>query len=151
MQFFMSSYMLRELAPFYVNNKKRLIKTPKYYIRDSGLLHHTLHIKEISELLGHPAIGASWEGFVIEQVINLGLDVVPYFYRTRAGAECDLVLVRGNTPLVCIEAKVNEAPSITKSLINSIHDLGTKENFMVTPSLKNPYQLKENVTVCGLS
>lgn len=150
MQFFISSYMLRKLPPFFINNKKRLIKAPKYYIRDSGLLHHTLHIKTISELLGHPSIGASWEGFVIEQVASLGLDLVPYFYRTRAGSECDLVLVRGNTPLICIEAKVNEAPSITKGLINSINDLSTKDNFIVTPSLENPYQTKGNITVCGL-
>ncbi|MEM7361647.1 MAG: DUF4143 domain-containing protein [Bacteroidota bacterium] len=142
--------MLRELPPFYVNNKKRLIKTLKYYIRDSGLPHHTLHIKEISELLSHPSIGASREGFVIEQVVKLGLDVFPYFYRARAGAECDLVLVKGNTPLVYIEAKVNEAPGVTKSLLNTIGDLATKENFMVTPSLEHPYQLKENVTVCDL-
>lgn len=150
MQFFTSSYLLRELLPFYTNNKKRLIKTPKYYIRDSGLFHHTLHIDTLNDLWEHHCIGASWEGFIIEQIASLGLDLVPYFYRTRAGTECDLVLVRGNTPLVTIEAKISEAPSMTKSIMNSIHDLGTKENYIVVPSCKNPYPLKEKSVVCGL-
>jgi len=111
---------------------------------------HTLQINTLNELLSHPSIGASWEGFVIEQVASLGLDMFPYFYRTRAGTECDLVLVRGNTPLVCIEAKINEAPNLTKSLTNSIADLETKENFIIGPSCKHSYRLKENVTVCSL-
>lgn len=149
-EFFLSSYMLRELPPFYVNNNKRLIKTPKYYIRDSGILHHTLKINSLNELWAHPSIGPSWEGFVVEQVANLSIDLVPYFYRTRRGGECDLVLVQGHKPVVCIEAKMNNQPKITKSLSSSIQDLETKENFIVTPSVKHSYALNQNTTVCNL-
>lgn len=150
LEFFKSSYMIRRLPPFFVNVKKRLVKSPKYYIRDSGVLHHTLHIHTLKQLFEHPVLGSSWEGFVIEQVASLGLDMVPYFYRTQAGAECDLVLVKGHTPIVCIEAKMTNTPTMTKSFASSLQDLKTKENFIVTPALDNPYQLKENVTVCGL-
>ena len=99
----------------------------------------------------HPSLGPSWEGFIIEQIASLGLDLQFYFYRTRSGAECDLVLVRGNEPLVCIEAKANENPKLTKSLSTSIADLQTKHNFIVTPSTVYVYPLGNNkVTVCGL-
>lgn len=149
-EFFRSSYMLRRLPPFFMNVKKRLVKSPKYYIRDTGVLHHTLDIHTSKELLEHPIIGSSWEGFVIEQVVNLDIGLTPYFYRTQAGAECDLVLVRGHKPVVCIEAKMTNTPKMTKSLASSLKDLQTSQNYIVIPSCDYPYVLKEGTTVCSL-
>ncbi len=143
--------MIRRLPPFFINAKKRLVKSPKYYIRDNGILHHTLDVHTLKQLFEHPILGSSWEGFVIEQVASLGLNMVPYFYRTQAGAECDLVLVKGHKPIVCIEAKMTNTPKMTKSLASSLQDLETTENFIVTPSPNDPYPLKENVNVCNLA
>lgn len=151
LEFFTSSYMLRRLSPFSLNVKKRLVKSPKYYIRDSGLLHHTLGIHTWQELFENPILGSSWEGFVVEQVMSLGLNLLPYFYRTQAGAECDLVLVQGNQAVVCIEAKMSNTPKMTKSLLSSLEDLKTEKNFIVTPSTEHPYPLKEGTTACNLT
>lgn len=152
LSFFTSSYMLRKLPPFYVNNKKRLVKSPKYYIRDSGLFHATLAINTLPGLWKTPHLGPSWEGFVIEQVASLTTPgLTPYFYRTQAGAECDLVLVKGQQPVVCIEAKVTNQPKMTKSLRHSIIDLGTKENYLVVPTCPKPYPLDDTTTVCELA
>ena len=149
-EFFKSSYMLRRLPPFFINVKKRLVKSPKYYIRDTGVLHHTLGIHTSKELLEHPIIGSSWEGFVVEQVTNLNTRLAPYFYRTQAGAECDLVLVRGHKPVICIEAKMTNTPKMTKSLTSSLQDLQTSQNYIVIPSCDYPYTLKQGTTVCSL-
>lgn len=149
--FFNRSYMIRRLPPLFSNVKKRLVKSPKYYIRDTGILHHTLDIHTLKHLFEHPILGSSWEGMVVEQVASLGLNLVPYFYRTQAGAECDLVLVRGHKPVVCIEAKITNTPKMTKSLTSSLADLGTAHNYIVIPSCEHPYSLKKGgVTVCNL-
>lgn len=150
LQFFISSYMIRRLSPFHLNIKKRLVKSPKYYVRDSGMFHHSLYINSLNELLSNPSLGSSWEGFVIEQVISLCSDTMPYFYRTQAGAECDLVLAQGHVAKVCIEAKVSNTPKVTKSLLASIKDLKSKENYIVVPFCKNPYSISENIIVCDL-
>ena len=85
--------LARRLQPYHVNVGKRLVKAPKIYIRDSGWLHSLLHIQHLDDLLGHPVAGGSWEGFVIEQLLNVAPNtVLPGFYRTSGGAEVDLVL-----------------------------------------------------------
>lgn len=149
-QFFISSYMVRCLLPFHINSKKRLVKSPKFYFRDSGLFHCVLNINSVDMLLRHPLIGASWEGFVLEQITTVFDHLTPYFYRTQAGAECDLVLVSGNEPVACIEAKMSSSPKMTKSLTTAIKDLGTKKNFVVVPVCETPYNLSEKTIVCDL-
>ena len=151
LHFFVSSYMVRKLEPFFPNVKKRLVKSPKYYIRDSGVLHYTLGVNTLKQLFEHPALGFSWEGFVIDQILNMGLNMLPYFYRTQAGAECDLVLVKGNQPCISIEAKITNTPKMTKSFSESIHALETKENYIVVPSCDYPYMVKANAMVCNLT
>lgn len=113
--FLEGGYIIRRLQPWYVNAKKRLVKSPKIYIRDTGILHRFLNISDPADLPGHHGIGASWEGYVIEQIYQRAADDLElFFYRTQAGAECDLILVRGITPMACIEIKLNNTPSVSR-------------------------------------
>ncbi len=128
------AYLIRRLEPWYVNISKRLTKSPKIYVRDSGNLHFLHNLKTETDLVQHPIAGASWEGFVIEQVIQrLKSGIMPYFYRTSNGAELDLVLVEGITPVVSIEIKLSLLPSLKRGSTESINDLKTVHNFVVTP------------------
>lgn len=122
--------MIRQLKPFFANISKRQVKAPKIYIRDPGLLHSLLAINTPAELHNHPKIGASWEGFVIEQVLarNDGTEV--FFWATHQGAEIDLVIVRGSK-LFGIEIKRTDTPRITPSIKNAIHDLGLSHVFVI--------------------
>lgn len=100
------AYMIRRLMPFHINIKKRLVKSPKVYIRDTGILHYLLDIHQLKTLYNHSAVGNSWEGYVIEQIIQLlPRTIQPFYYRTHDGSEIDLVLVKGIKPIVCIEIK----------------------------------------------
>ncbi|WP_026350960.1 ATP-binding protein [Dyadobacter beijingensis] len=129
------AYLIRRLEPWFVNVSKRIVKSPKIYIRDSGNLHFLSNIRHYEDLITHPIAGASWEGYVIEQVIPL-LDpaIRPYFYRTSNGAEMDLVLVDGITPVVSIEIKLSLAPALKRGSTESVADLKTKNNYVVTPN-----------------
>ncbi|HEV2478798.1 MAG TPA: DUF4143 domain-containing protein, partial [Puia sp.] len=135
----------------FVNAKKRLIKSPKIYIRDTGILHRLLNIPDYDALLGHPAVGASWEGYVIEQVsqrLPQGLQL--YFYRTQAGAECDLLIVQGITPLACVEIKLSNAPSVSRGFISCLQDLQPKYKYLITPA-SDTYPANEGITVTNLN
>ena len=119
-----SVFMVRNLRPWSANLKKRQVKTPKIYIRDSGLLHRLLDIRTSRELARHPKIGASWEGFVIECVMR-ALRVPPtscYFWGTHAGAELDLLVERGGQ-LRGFEIKRTSAPRLTRSMRSAMDDL----------------------------
>jgi predicted AAA+ superfamily ATPase len=143
-------YLVRRLSPWFINAKKRLIKSPKVYIRDLGILHRLLNISDYDTLRGHPAIGASWEGYVVEQVLQrLPSGIEPYFYRTQAGAECDLVLVRGITPVACLEIKLSNSPSISKGFMNCVQDLQPQFKFVITPD-SDTYSAREGVIVTNL-
>ncbi|MBK7939220.1 MAG: ATP-binding protein [Lewinellaceae bacterium] len=111
-------FLVHRLMPWFSNAGKRLVKSPKLYIRDSGLLHHLLRIRDYDTLLGHPGLGASWEGYVIEQIIRVTQRKWEYyFYRTQHGAEADLVLVRPDGKIYCIEVKFSSAPVLGKGFI----------------------------------
>lgn len=129
------TFVVRRLLPYHPNLKKRLVKSPKIYIRDSGLLHSLLDIRDMETLQRHPAAGASWEGFVLEQVIQKALaqNYTPYFYRTRAGAEVDLVLCRANEPPLVFEVKYSLTPKPTKGFWQSIEDLQASSAYVVYP------------------
>ncbi|MFD2284897.1 DUF4143 domain-containing protein [Pedobacter petrophilus] len=117
LDFLEGGYLIRRLQPWYVNAKKRLVKSPKTYVRDTGILHRLLNIQDYDSLYGHPAIGASWEGYVIEQIAQLKTAQTElFFYRTQTGAECDLVIVQGVKPIACIEIKLSNAPTVSKGL-----------------------------------
>ena len=130
--------------------KKRLVKSPKVYIRDSGVLHRLLNIPDYDTLRGHPVIGASWEGYVLEQIYQRrpeGLEL--YYYRTQAGAECDLLLVQGITPLACIEIKLTNAPSVSKGFISCLGDLQPKYKYLITPE-SDAYPAGNDILVTSL-
>lgn len=147
--FLEAAFLVRRLSPWYFNTSKRIVKSSKIYFRDSGLLHAMHDIKEYNQLLGHIIIGTSWEGFVIEQIHQFTVgNANLYFYRTHHGAEADLVLVKGHTPICSIEIKVNNSPPISKGFFNCIEDLKTKHNFVITPS-SSEYKNK-NIVICSL-
>lgn len=125
--------VLRRLEPFHANLGKRLVKSPKLYLRDSGLLHALLGVSDADALAGHPGAGASWEGFVIEQICaRLPAHVPVRFYRTAAGAELDLVIEAGATR-IGIEAKLSSAPTVTKGFWQACEDVGVSQAWVVAP------------------
>ena len=148
--FLEGAFISHRLNAFHINTRKRLVKAPKIYIRDSGLLHHLSNVHSMHQLKGHPVVGASWEGYVVEQVNQLKpSDTELYYYRTQAGAEYDMVIARGIHPIACIEVKLNNAPAITKGNYQSIADLKTKKNFIVVPDVEE-YKTKDGIIICNL-
>ncbi len=135
--------VLRRLEPWYANVKKRLIKSPKIYIRDSGLQHALLDIDSLDTLQSHPSLGMSWEGFVLENIIS-SLDrnrIQAYFYRTHDGAEIDLVLVRAGKPEIGIEIKRSSNPKIPRGFTSACDDLEIEHRYVVYPG-KESYPLR---------
>lgn len=128
--------MIRQLQPYHANLKKRQIKSPKIYVCDSGLLHQLLGIDSMKNLFSHPKVGASWEGFVVEQVLTM----VPYdevfFWATHQGAEIDLILRRGDA-LYGIECKRADTPRITRSIRIALDDLKLKHVFVIYPGVQS--------------
>ncbi|MCS6823345.1 MAG: ATP-binding protein [Cytophagaceae bacterium] len=150
MNFMEGAYLIRRLQPWFMNTSKRIVKSPKIYFRDSGLLHYMNRVDSYDHLTHHIVCGASWEGFVIEHIIQLMpkyLDA--YFYRTHHGAETDLVLVKGNKPIACIEIKFNNQPPIPKGYTICIDDLKTQHNFIITPQ-SDEYDYK-NIRITSLA
>lgn len=150
LEFLESAFIINRLQPFYLNLKKRLVKSPKIYIRDSGILHYIIGIMNIHDLQGNVIIGNSWEGYVVEQIRQiLPNEINLFYYRTHNGSESDLVLVRGNKPLSCIEIKYTAAPKISKGFQISIEDLKTDKNFIITPK-SDTYPIRKNIMVSNL-
>ncbi len=148
--FFENAFLIRLLQPFHTNIKKRLIKSPKVYVRDSGILHYLQNISEKEELYGNPLIGNSWEGFVIEQIVELlPQKYQVYFYRTQNGAECDLVIAKSQKPLISLEIKYSSSPKLSKGGSISFNDLGAENNYIITPN-SDDYLVKEDIRVCSL-
>lgn len=150
LNFMEHAFLVRQLQPFAMNIKKRLVKAPKIYIRDSGLLHFLLNIESPSALSMHPSVGNSWEGYVIEQVVQqIKNTTEAYYYRTHEGAECDLVLVQSGSPVMGIEVKYTASPKPTKGMFQSFSDLQTKNNFIICPNTDD-YLIRDDVRVCSL-
>ena len=149
--FLSEAYLIRILPPFYINIKKRIVKSPKIYIRDTGILHQLLGISTYDMLEGNPMKGNSWEGYVIEQIsLHVQNQYEMYFYRTHQGAECNLVLTIANKPEIAVEIKYTNAPRVGKGLRNSIDDLGTKKNFIICLS-KEEFPIADNIIACCMS
>ena len=148
--FMENAYLIRRIYPIWANLKKRLIKAPKIFIRDSGILHYLLNINDFNSLMSNPAAGHSWESFVIQQIAaNLPADAEMFYYRTRSGAEIDLVLSRGLTPLASIEIKLSDSPKLSRGNTTAFEDLNAPVNFVITPS-SDDYLIKERVRVCSI-
>ncbi len=139
------TFMVRILKPFHGNLKKRLIKSPKVYIRDTGILHALLNIENFDMLLSHPVAGSSWETLVIENLLGITDDYNPSFYRTANGNEIDLVLEKGNKRYA-VECKFSSAPKLSAGFFHAINDLKTDHAWIIAP-VDSEYPVRENVTV----
>ncbi|MBA4390284.1 MAG: ATPase [Syntrophus sp. (in: bacteria)] len=145
-----STFIIRQLQPYYANTKKRLIKSPKVYIRDSGLNHTLLRIRTFDDLIGHPAVGASWEGFVIEQLAALLPENSEfYFYRSNAGAEIDFLYIDQQNQPVPVEIKYSLSPSVSRGFWNAYEDLSCKRGYVVYPG-NEVYPIGKNVSALPL-
>jgi len=142
------AHMIRQLQPYYANLSKRQVKSPKVYVRDSGILHRLLGINTPKNLLEHPKVGASWEGYAIEQIISVEPHEDAWFWATHQGAEIDLVLRRGGS-LLGVEIKRTDAPKVTPSIRIAIEDLGL-ERVVILYSGTKRFPLAERVEAVPL-
>ena len=138
--------LLRRLPAWHGNVGKRLVRSPKVYVRDSGLVHALLGLPNLDAVLGHPIAGSSWEGFVMEQLINAAPQAQACFYRTSNGAEVDLVLTFRNQQTWVIEIKRSSAPNVSRGFYQAATDLGAERKLLVAP-VAQAYPLKDGIEV----
>ncbi|MBU0499373.1 MAG: ATP-binding protein [Gammaproteobacteria bacterium] len=143
------TYMVRQLQPWHENIGKRQVKAPKIYLRDSGLLHNLLGLQDRFSLLGHPRLGASWEGFALEQVLHLVRPEQTWFWATHSGAELDLLILAG-ARRYGVEFKFSEAPGVTKSMHSALNDLGLAHLWVVHPG-PHSFPAHEKITMLSLA
>ena len=142
--------LVRRLPPFHVNLGKRLVKAPKVYVRDSGIVHAVLGLDDRDAVLGHPVAGGSWEGFVVENLLGAAPERVrPWFHRTAASAEIDLLLEMPGGDLWAVEIKRGRAPRLDKGFHHARQDLEPKRSFVVYSGVER-YPRGEDVEVIGL-
>ena len=150
LDFLENAFIIRRLQPYYININKRLTRSPKLFIRDSGMFHALADISDNEALVGSLLVGSSWEGYVIQQIIaQLSYNIRPYFYRTADGSELDLVLVRGANPVLGIEIKYSNSPKLSRGNYIALQDLGDIPLLVITPSATD-FMMAENVEVCSL-
>jgi uncharacterized protein len=143
--------LVRRLQPRLVNVGKRLVRSPKVYVRDTGLVHALLGIEDKEALLGHPVVGASWEGMAIENLLSvLGDKALPSFYRTARGAEIDLVLDWPDGRVWAIEIKRTAAPKIERGMRSALEDLQPERAFVVYAG-EERFRLDEKIEAIGLA
>jgi uncharacterized protein len=142
------TFIVRTIPPYEINVKKRLVKSPKVFVRDSGILHQLLAIPNFNSLLGHPVFGSSWEGIVIENIIVNRPTWDYFYYRTATGDEIDLILKKGNQT-IAIECKASDAPKVNKGFYRSLEVIQPNKTFIIAPT-NDTYKIAENITVIGL-
>ncbi|MEK7068872.1 MAG: ATP-binding protein [Patescibacteria group bacterium] len=151
LDFFVDMLLVRCLAPWVSNAGKRLVRSPKVYVRDSGVVHALLGIADREALLGHPVVGASWEGFVIETLLSVApSSTEAYFYRTAAGAEADLVLVLPDKRTWVVEIKRADAPKVGRGFHVACADINPERAFVVY-SGEESFPLGGNIEAVGVS
>jgi predicted AAA+ superfamily ATPase len=142
--------LVRRLQPWSANVGKRLVKTPKVYVRDSGIAHALLGLGDLDAVLGHPVVGGSYEGFVLETLIGaLPPNVSPHFYRTSDGSEIDLLLVQGERPIMAIEVKRSTAPAISRGFGLACDDLNVEQRWAVYPGTER-FAVRRGAQAVGL-
>lgn len=142
--------LIRTLRPWSGNIGKRLVKAPKVFIRDSGLTHALLNLTSLDDVLSHPVVGSSWEGFVIENLLSvLPIGITPWFYRTSAGAEIDLVIEHGAKIRYAIEIKRSTAPKLSKGFYQGCQDIQATRRFIVYPG-QEQFPVAKEVTAISL-
>lgn len=143
--------LIRSLRPWSGNIGKRLVKSPKIYIRDSGIVHALLQIKILEDILSHPVLGASWEGFVMENLLScLPVGITPWFYRTSAGAEIDLVIEISPKEVYAIEIKRSMSPALSKGFYLGSEDIGASKRYIVYPGAES-FPVAKDVLALPLS
>lgn len=141
------AYVVRQLLPWHENLKKRQVKSPKVYVRDSGILHSLLSLEK-EQIFSHPKLGASWEGFVIEQILDIFNIREAYFWATHGGAELDL-LVNLKGKRIGFEVKYTDAPARTRSMMSALKDLSLHYLYVIYPGKKG-YLLDKKIRVMGI-
>lgn len=142
------TFMIRQLQPWHENVGKRQVKAPKIYFRDSGILHALFDLSDLHNLSGHPRVGASWEGFALEQALQVVRPAQAYYWATHSGAELDLFFIhRGRR--YGMEFKYSEAPKIPKSMHTALYTLNIDHLWIVHPG-KNSYPVEEKISVWPL-
>ncbi len=148
--FLENAFMVRVLRPWFTNINKRLVKSPKIYIRDSGILHTLMGIENYHQLINNILLGNSWEGFVIEQIINsLPSEYKPFFYRTHQGAECDLLLEKHGKVYAAIEIKHSKSPKLSKGFHIAMANTKAPQGFLIGNG-EETYKSSEHVTITNL-
>lgn len=148
--FLEEAFLLKSLHPFHWNISKRLVKSPKIFLTDTGILHHLSGVPDFVALSGNPIIGSSWESFVFNQVSALKSSYTEvYFYRTHQGSEVDLVFTRGLNVVATAEIKYSNSPQLTKGNFLAFEDLNAPMNYVITPS-SDDYLFKERIRICSL-
>ena len=142
------TFVIRRLKPFFTNTKKRLIKSPKIYIRDTGLIHCLLGIETYKDLLGHPCIGNSYESFVIATILEIAPKYTASFYRSSSGAEVDLVLEKGDRK-IAIEIKNSSAPKLTQGFYEALKVINPEKAFVIAP-VQDSFPMKGDIWVHNL-
>jgi hypothetical protein len=143
-------FLLRRLSPWYANVGKRLVKSPRVYLRDSGVLHALLGLESPDSLLGHPVAGASWEGFVIENLLaRAPAGTRAHYYRTGGGAEMDLLLELAGGELWAVEIKRSTAPAPSRGFHESSADLRPARRFIVYPGSER-FPLRDGIEAIPL-
>ena len=140
---------MRRLTPLSTKIKKRLVKAPRMYVRDSGITHALLGLTDYNQLAGHPVFGMSWEGFVIENIVASAPDAQVSFYRTAAGAEIDLILELPDGKVWAIEIKSGVVPKLEKGFYNAIEDVKPDRCFVVYAGLAR-YFITEKIEAISL-
>ena len=150
MEILEKTFMIRILYPYHSNLKKRLVKSPKYFIRDTGILHSLLEINSMNSLMGHFNYGQSWESYAIEQIISCLPGWHPYFYRTSDGSEIDLLLGYGQIK-IAIEFKTSTSPKVGAGFFHCIEALKVDRTYIVCPFLKKEkYPYNKTASVASL-
>lgn len=148
--FFENVFLIKRLSPFSRNLRKRLVKSPKLYFTDTGILHYLLNIKKFDDLFSFPAVGNSWEAFCIQQITSsIPEDYLTYYYRSQDGAECDLVIESGGHPVISTEIKFSNSPMISKGNFIAMDDMNAPHRFIITPG-SDDFPVKNGVRVCSL-
>lgn len=151
LDFMEGAFLVHALPAWYVNAGKRLVKAPKVYLRDSGLLHVLNRIQNLSDMPLHLGVGASWEGYVVEQIRQLKPKHIDmYYYRTYHGAECDVLLVNGLKPVLAVEIKHSANPSLSKGFYSVLDDLKLQRGQVIIPK-EGLQRLDARVTCSGLA
>ena len=142
------TFMLRIIQPYYINIKKRIVKSPKIYIREVGILNALLNIRDFNDLYSHPVFGTAWEIVVIENIINRFKDWNYFYYRTSNGNEIDLILTKADK-VVAIEIKTSVTPKVTRGFWIALEDIKANKAYIIAP-IQLSYPMKNNVSVMNL-